>query len=143
MSHPVKHAFKAEMALASGARQARNRDLEMYHLERAHIIGQRYFLAHLSTHLHMLRLGMQRSDPREVRGQLARLLAVLPGYVFGWVPVGNPGSAGVSPVKPMPIPEDLKVHFQGYSLRREMGLRALVLAACALAALAIASLPGQ
>ena len=143
MSHPVKQAFKTEMALASAARQAGDSDLEMNHLERAHIIGQRYFFAHLSTHMQMLRLGQQRKDLREVRGQLARLLAVLPGYVFGWVPVGNPGSARVSPVKPMPIPKDLKVHFEHYSLKREIGLRALVLAAFALAALGIASLPSQ
>lgn len=143
MPHPVKQAFKAEMARASAARKRGASDLEMNHLERAHIIGQRYFFAHLSTHMRMLRLGMQRSDLREVRGQFARLLAVLPGYVFGWVPVGNPGSARVSPVKPMPLPEDLKVHFEHYSLKREIGLRALLLVACALAALGIASLSSQ
>lgn len=143
MSYSVKQAFRAEMAMASAARQSGDPDLAIVHLERAHIIGQRYFFAHLITHVHMLRIAVQRRDRREVRGQLTRLLAVLPGYVFGWVPVGNPGSARVSAIKPMPIPEDLRMHFQRYSLKREMTLRAAVLIGCVLAAVAIAPILNQ
>ncbi len=124
MSNSVKRAFKAEIAMADAARQSGSLDLAVHHLERAHIIGQRYFFAHLITHIVMLRIAIQRSEFREIAGQFTRLLAVFPGYIFGWVPVGNPGSARVSPVKPMPIPEDLRIYFKGYSVQREMGLRA-------------------
>jgi hypothetical protein len=138
MAQSVKRAFTIEMALASAARISGNRGLAMHYLERAHIVGQRYLFAHLRTHLCMLRLAMQCGDWGEVRGQVARLLAVLPGYVFGWVPVGNPGSARVSPVMPMPIPDDLKVYFLRYSVRRHMLWRGIVLAGCALLAAGIA-----
>ncbi len=125
MSNSIRRAFWAEMSVAHAARQSGSWDLAVHHLERAHIIGQRFFFAHLATHVQMLRIAIARRQAGEFVGQLTRLLAVLPGYLSGWVPLGNPGSARVSPVKPMPIPEDLRVHFEQYSLQREIGLRAV------------------
>ena len=140
MSNSVKLAFKVEMAMAQAAQLSKSLDRAVHHLERAHIIGQRYFFAHLVTHIFMLRVAMQRRDPDEIRGQLTRLLAVLPGYVIGWVPVGNPGSARISPIKPMPVPEDLKVLFKSYSLKREMGFRAALLVLAMLFIMGLAAL---
>ncbi|MCO4094742.1 MAG: DUF3703 domain-containing protein [Acidovorax sp.] len=48
--------------------------------------------------------------------------------------MGNTGGANVSPVKPMPVPPDLQPFFVGYSLRREIGFRLVLL--CIAAALA-------
>ncbi|MES3022944.1 MAG: DUF3703 domain-containing protein [Pseudomonadota bacterium] len=140
MSNPVKLAFKAEMATARAARLTGDLELAVHHLERAHIIGQRYFFAHLITHLHMLRIAARRAQFREIGGQLTRLLAVGPGYLSGWVPVGNPGSARVSAIKPMPVPDDLQVHFKGYSLKREMGIWAALFVLVALTAAGLALL---
>lgn len=91
-------------------------------------MGQRYFWGHLITHLWMLRVAYMRQDLREAVGQLTRILAVPLGYVFGWVPVGNTGGSNVSPVKPMPIPQDLQSSFVGYSLRRQIIWRVVLFA---------------
>lgn len=87
----------------------------------------------MASHIAMFRLALQRGERAELRGQAARIFAVVPGYVFGWVPVGNPGSARVSPVRVMEVPDDLRVHFARYSLRRDIGIRAaLAVSAAAL-----------
>ena len=123
MASQAKWVFRQEMALARVAYAAHHWDESIHHVERAHIVGQRYFWAHLLTHIWMLRIALVRRDLREVFGQIMRILAVTPGYVFGWVPVGNTGGANVSPIQPMPIPHDLKSSFVGYCLKHEIGRR--------------------
>jgi hypothetical protein len=63
-----------------------------YHLERAHIVGQRYFFGHLITHVWVLRMAWVRRDFREAVGQFIRILTVLLGFFSAgcpWVtPVG-------------------------------------------------------
>jgi hypothetical protein len=78
------------------------------HLERAHILGQPYPWEHTLAHGKMLAFGIKTKNTREIIGQLPRLLV---GGIKSWVgtiPVGNTGGANVSPIKPMPIPSDLK-----------------------------------
>ncbi len=75
----------------------------------------------------MLKLGFRRSDRREIRGQIVRLAAVIPGYIFGWVPKGNTGGADVSAIKPMAIPKDLEPLLQDYSVSRDVIVRILIL----------------
>ena len=137
MTSTAKLVFQQEMTLAKTSYARRQWATAIHHLERAHIVGQRYFWAHLNTHLWMLRIALLRLDRREVMGQLSRLLAVLPGYIFGWVPVGNTGGANVSPIKSMPIPQDLQASFVGYSLWRQIFWRLLGLALLALMAWAL------
>lgn len=127
MERQAKQVFRQEMDLAKGCYAARQWEQTIHHLERAHIVGQRYFWGHLVSHLWMLRVARVRKDGREAVGQIKRLLAAPLGYVFGWVPVGNTGGANVSPIQPMPIPQDLQSSFIGYSLRREMLWRAVLL----------------
>ncbi len=76
-------------------------------LERAHILGQHYVWPHVWVHGWMLRVGWQLRQPREVLGQLLRIVAAA---VFSrlWVPDGNTGGSNVSALRPMPIPEDLR-----------------------------------
>ncbi len=77
------------------------------HLERAHILGQSFPLAHARTHWWMLKVGWRRRDVVEVMGQVPRIVgALLLSRI--WVPVGNTGGAHVSPFKSMPIPADLR-----------------------------------
>ena len=139
MASHAQQVFRQEMDLAKGCYAARRWAETIHHLERAHIVGQRYFWGHLISHLWMLRVAWVRQDVREGLGQFTRILAVPLGYVSGWVPVGNTGGANVSPIRPMPIPLDLKTSFVGYSLRRQIlwrlaGFAVLGLAACLYAA---------
>ena len=77
------------------------------HLERAHIIGQRYPVAHTAVHWEMLRFGVRIKDFREVVGQIPRLLVGGVKSFVGRVPVGNPGGANVAPLDTFPLPPDL------------------------------------
>ena len=64
--------------------------------------------AHVRTHLAMLGYGIRRHDPREVVGQLIRLVVAGPGSFTGRYPVGNTGGAGISLRAVLPIPDDLR-----------------------------------
>ncbi len=102
------NAFRNEMQQALAARNAGDLILAFHHYERAHILSQKYTWPHIKSHLGMLRIGYMRKDAREIFGQCVRVVAAL---IFSklWVPIGNTGGANVSALKPMPIPEDLKL----------------------------------
>jgi hypothetical protein len=104
-------AFNTELSAARGAAIAGKVDLAFRHLERAHILGQRRTLEHVQVHWLMLRLGASTGAWREVIGQATRILAAA---VFSriWVPIGNTGRAGVSAMRPMPMPADLHAVLQ-------------------------------
>ena len=106
MRDTLKAAYKQELAASRSAQARGDSDAAFQHLERAHVLSQRFAFAHAATHLRMLRLGWQRRDAREIRGQLTRALAAL---VFSriWVPRGNTGRARVSAFAQMPVPDDL------------------------------------
>tara|TARA_R110001606_G_scaffold49204_2_gene124389 strand:+ start:344 stop:694 length:351 start_codon:yes stop_codon:yes gene_type:complete len=106
MHSELKPSYIAELEATGRAEGAGDFQTAFTHLERAHILSQKYALAHAATHLRMLRLGWRTRDVREVLGQLTRTIAAL---VFSriWVPVGNTGRANVSAFAPMPVPEDL------------------------------------
>lgn len=123
MRSDVKQAYKRELALASQARNARELDVAVTHLERAHILGQRYLLPHLRTHWLLFAVASQRVDTREMVGQIVRLAAVVPGYLTGWVPKGNTGSAKVSALLPMPPPTDLVPLVATHNVGRDVALR--------------------
>ena len=82
------------------------------HLERAHIIGQRYPFAHSYVHWKMLQFGFRIKSAKEVFGQIPRLVFGGVKSFVGKVPVGNPGGANVPPLKPFPIAEDLQQLFK-------------------------------
>lgn len=123
MQGELKQAFTCEMGLARSLIADQDFEGAWHHLERAHILGQRDLWSHIVVHVTMLRFAIQQSDMREVLGQIIRILATIPGYLFGWIPVGNTGGSNVSALKPMAIPEDLKPYLLGYSLWRSNGLR--------------------
>lgn len=107
MAPALREAYRRELAEADALEAAGAWKTAFHHLERAHILGQRHTLAHTRAHLRMLRNGWKRADAREVRGQVVRSLAALLKTVI-WVPAGNTGGANVNPLRPMPIPADLK-----------------------------------
>ncbi len=78
------------------------------HLERAHIIGQRYPYAHSYVHWKMLLFGFKIKSVKEVLGQIPRLLVGGVKSFVGKVPVGNPGGSNVPPMKPFPIDKDIQ-----------------------------------
>ncbi len=76
------------------------------HLERAHVLGQASTVQHVRAHLHMLAWALRHRRPREIRGQLLRIVGAATKTVF-WIPVGNTGGSDVHPLQPMPVPPDL------------------------------------
>ena len=106
--HPIlRQAYAAEMTAAVNQYDTGDLRLSFAHLERAHILGQSFPIAHARTHWWMLKVGWKRRDFVEVTGQIPRILGAL---LFSrmWVPIGNTGGARVPPFQPMPIPEDLQ-----------------------------------
>jgi len=103
----VLAAYPHEMQMAVDARNNGDLNLAFHHYERAHILSQKYTWSHIKNHFGMMRVGVMRKDVREIFGQCVRVIAAL---IFSklWVPVGNTGGANVSPLLPMPIPEDLQ-----------------------------------
>jgi len=65
------------------------------HLERAHIIGQRYPIAHTIVHWRMLQFGIKIKSGKEILGQIPRLIFGGVKSFVGKIPVGNPGGANV------------------------------------------------
>lgn len=78
------------------------------HLERAHIIGQRYPFAHTKVHWKMVQFGFKMKNRKEILGQLPRLLFGGIKSFVGKVPVGNPGGSNVPALKSFPIEEELQ-----------------------------------
>lgn len=107
--HPeLRRAYEAEMAAAITRYNAGDLQLAFSHLERGHIIGQSFPIAHARAHWWMLKVGWKRRDVVEMIGQVPRILGSL---LFSkmWVPLGNTGSARVPPFQSMPIPHDLQI----------------------------------
>ncbi len=107
MEQVVSAAYAIEISRALTALRNREHSLCFFHLERAHILGQRSTIKHAYAHWLMFRAGVQQRDFREVLGQVPRVLASL---LFSriWVPLGNTGRSRVPAMKAMPIPDDLR-----------------------------------
>ncbi len=107
MHQRQKQAFAAAMTAARRAHGQQDWDRAFAQLEQAHILGQRRVGAHSLTHWWMLKVGWQRWDAQDIRGQGLRLLAALVMSRV-WVPAGNTGGTNVSPLQRMPIPDALR-----------------------------------
>jgi hypothetical protein len=102
-----RRVYDTEMYAAVQHYNGNNLDKAFYHLERAHILGQSFTFAHANAHWWMLKVGWNRRDWIEVRGQVVRIFGAL---LFSriWVPVGNTGGAYAHPFRSMPIPEEFR-----------------------------------
>lgn len=141
MKPPVRTAYQSALAHAKAAFAQDEFERAFAALERAHILGQRYLVAHIVTHAWMLRIAIRRRDAREIFGQVLRLLATFPGYLTGWVPIGNTGGANVSAVRPMPIPEDLRAVIGDFNVWHDVALRVALLVLLAALAIGAAGTP--
>ncbi len=86
------------------------------HLERAHILGQPYPIAHTFVHWKMLLFGIKTKNTKEIIGQIPRLLVGGLKSFVGNIPIGNTGGANVPPLQPMEIPEDLLFIIKTHSI---------------------------
>ena len=107
MKQSLTNAFKAELSLGIRNLKENKTEKAYVHLERAHILGQKYLIPHLKVHLWMLRVGIKTVDLKEVLGQLIRIPSGIVGNIFGKLPVGNTGRSNVGMMSPMEIPSDL------------------------------------
>lgn len=103
----IRPYVSAELTEAWCALRRGERASSFLHLERAHVLGQSSTLHHVRVHLSMLAWALRTRAPREVAGQLLRIVGAATKTPFDLVPTGNTGDSNVSPVKPLPIPADL------------------------------------
>ncbi|SHM24162.1 DUF3703 domain-containing protein [Hymenobacter psychrotolerans] len=100
--------FYQELQAARAAYARQDAAGAFHHLERAHILGQRWAVSHTHVHLLMLLHGLQTRNLREILGQVPRIVFGFLGSLVGRVPTGNTGGANVKAEQPMPIPVDLQ-----------------------------------
>lgn len=113
MNHKLKTAFNHEMQLAQELYRKRDYVSCFRHLERAHVLGQRHVIPHTINHWWMLKVGFRTRDPKEIFGQVIRVLGGGIGSLVGRVPIGNTGGANVGVFTPMPIAPDIAEIFRG------------------------------
>lgn len=104
---PLKPYYKIELKNYQTEFSEGNLERAWNHLERAHIIGQKYPYAHTFVHWKMLQFGIKIKSGKEIIGQIPRLLFGGIKSFVGKIPVGNPGGANVPPLKPFPIEKEL------------------------------------
>lgn len=108
----LKPFFKKEMDLYQMEYETKNYESAWHHLERAHIIGQKYPYVHSLVHWKMLQFGIRTKNSKEIIGQIPRLIFGGVKSFVGTIPIGNPGGANVRPLKPFPIALDVKEIFE-------------------------------
>ncbi len=104
----IRIHYRTELDMSAKAEESGDLTRAWHHLERAHILGQRWPIEHNAVHWRMLLFGFRVKDRREILGQLPRLVFGGVKSFVGTVPIGNTGGANVPPMRPMPIPEDLR-----------------------------------
>jgi hypothetical protein len=113
----LKPYFQRELESYQSEISKGNLTVAWNHLERAHIIGQKYPYAHSFVHWKMLQFGVKIKSGREVIGQIPRLLVGGVKSFVGTIPVGNPGGANVSPIKPFPVEPEIQEIFERAGVR--------------------------
>jgi len=108
MKQALKLAFEHEMSTARRLYREHRPDAAFIHLERAHVLGQRYVAPHVLTHWWMLKIGVQRRSLREIAGQAVRMVLGALGSAVGLVPTGNTGGSNVGMFRRMPVDPALR-----------------------------------
>lgn len=97
-----------ELASARLAEERGDAERAFSHLERAHVLGQPSTREHVRVHVAMLGWGLRHRRPREVCGQVLRVLGAATKTAVGLIPIGNTGGSNISPLKQLPVPPDLQ-----------------------------------
>ena len=105
----IKPFIEQELLDASMCQKNNDAHREFYHLERAHVLGQESTYWHVKVHVLMLIWGIRNRAPKEIVGQVMRILGAATKTAVGLVPKGNTGGANVSPFKKMPVLEELEL----------------------------------
>ena len=103
----IRKFIDEEIAASSALLEKGDAAAAFRHLERAHVLGQSVTYQHTRVHWLMLKFGWRAGNWREVFGQIFRIGGASTKTPLGIYPAGNTGGANVSPLKSMPIPEDL------------------------------------
>jgi pimeloyl-ACP methyl ester carboxylesterase len=107
--------IEAELQTAANFDSAGDPAMAFWHLERAHVLAQASTVQHVRVHIRMLAWGLRYGDPREVQGQMVRILGAATKTPLGLIPAGNTGGADVSPFKRLPVPMSLAAVIQAAS----------------------------
>ena len=113
----LRNSIDVELSLADADEATGDLTGAFTHLERAHVLGQSLTYDHTFVHWRMLKLGWKMRSPREVFGQVIRILGAATKTPFGIYPAGNTGGANVWFFKRMTVPEDLREIIQQAKLR--------------------------
>ena len=97
-----------ELERASEAEQNGDCSLAFEHLEKAHVLGQASTREHVRVDWKMLCWSARQRQPREVAGQLLRMIAASTMTASGLIPRGNTGGSNVGAFTNQSIPEDLQ-----------------------------------
>jgi len=109
----VRTPLVTEIALARSLLQSGDHEHAMRHLERAHVLGQRFVGPHVLVHWLMFRVAVARRDAGAALGQLARIVLGAIGSAVGVLPIGNTGGSDVGMFRAMPIPPELARLIEG------------------------------
>lgn len=109
MPKSLRPYFDDELDQYRSALAANDCSSAWQHLERAHILGQRYPVPHTYVHWRMLLFGIKIKNNKEIIGQIPRLVFGGIKSFVGKIPTGNPGGANVPPLKTFPIMGDLQL----------------------------------
>ena len=101
-------AISQELALAESLIESGDLNLAFHHLERAHVLGQASTYQHTRIHWRMFKLAIKQGSPREIWGQIVRLIGASTKTPLGIYPTGNTGGSNVWFFKSMSIPRDLQ-----------------------------------
>lgn len=108
MRAALEKRFSSEITQAQRLLKSGSLDEAFAHLERAHVLGQRYIVPHIQTHWLMLRIGLYRRSVAEVAGQAARIVLGALGSAISAVPTGNTGGTNISMFKRLPIDPEIE-----------------------------------
>lgn len=108
MPSSLRQHYRQELQHYQSAFMVKNLPEAWSRLERAHILGQAWPFEHSYVHWLMLKFGIHIKSPKEILGQIPRLLIGGVKSFVGHIPVGNTGGANVPPLRSMDIPRDLK-----------------------------------
>ena len=107
MPSKLQPYFERELRSYYTSLQGNNLQQAWRHLETAHVIGQAYPLQHTYVHWKMLQFGIKIKSPKEVVGQVPRLLIGGVKSFVGKIPAGNTGGANIPPLRTLAIEQDI------------------------------------
>ena len=103
----IRPKVEAELLAAERSDANGNAAASFHYLERAHVLGQTSTVEHVRVHVHMLGWGVRYRRPREIVGQIQRILGAAIATPLRLIPHGNTGGSNVHPFRSMPVPPDL------------------------------------